>query len=134
MEAVGVRLMSADQANLRALHERLDVHFSALRIERDQRGGGKPIFVLEHGLNEEERTDLKANVQELIKRGQPVGQAWLPIVVYAAEVGYRYKGEEYWQTFEAETPGWTAFGERDYVRESFRLFAKRFRGAEPSGR
>ncbi len=119
---------------VRALDERLAKHFQNLRHERSQSGGGRPIFALEHGLNREQREDLQANVQELIKSGQPVGEAWLPLVVYAAEVGYRYEGEEYWQTFESETPGWTAFGTRDYVRESFRMFAKRFGGAEPSGR
>jgi hypothetical protein len=118
---------------VRALHERLDQHFRDLRNARDQRGG-RSVFALEHGLNTVERDDLQARVRELIKSREPGGRWWLPIVVYAAEVGYRYKGEEYWQTFENETPGWTAVGDRDYVRESFRLFAKGYGGAEPSGR
>jgi hypothetical protein len=119
---------------VRGLHERLDRHFQDLRTQRNQHGGGKPIFALEHGLNGEERTELEVNVRELIKNGQPVGRSWLPLVLYSAEIGYRYAGEEYWQTFETETPGWTVFGERDYVRETFRMFATRFGGAQPSGR
>ena len=27
-------------------------------------------------------------------------------IVYSSELGYRYSGDEYWQTFERETPGW----------------------------
>src|SRR5260370_19863272 len=101
--------------HVRALHERFEGHFRDLRTQRNKYGGGKPIFALEHGLNGEERTELEANVRELIRSGQPVGQSWLPLVAYSAEIGYRYAGEEYWQTFETETPGWTVFGERDYV-------------------
>jgi hypothetical protein len=35
--------------------------------------------------------------------------------VYATEFGYGYAGEEYWQTFQAETPNWS--GERDWLRD-----------------
>jgi len=57
----------------------------------------------------------------------------LSLLVYAAEVGYRYEGEEYWQTFEATTPGWTRYGNRTWLRERFKEFASTFGGAQPQG-
>jgi hypothetical protein len=59
--------------------------------------------------------------------------AWLPTVVYAAEIGYSYAGDEYWQTFEASTPGWAEYGDRQYIRDRFKAFRERFNGAAPSG-
>jgi hypothetical protein len=57
----------------------------------------------------------------------------LPWIVYAAEIGYRYEGDEYWQTFEAETPGWLEFGHRSWIRDRFMDFSNRFGGAKPTG-
>jgi hypothetical protein len=50
-------------------------------------------------------------------------------------MGYAYSGDEYWQTFEAETPSWAEYGDdgRQYVRRQFRLFTDTFGGATPSG-
>jgi hypothetical protein len=36
-------------------------------------------------------------------------------VVYAAEIGYNYAGEEYWQTFASSTPGWAESGNHQYI-------------------
>jgi len=119
--------------SLQVLHDLLMSHFQGLRQERDLRGGGKPIFALEHGLTLAEIADLQVLVRASLKDGAPSPKWWLPIVIYAAEVGYRYSGDEYWQTFEAETPGWTEHGDRNYVRDKFLEFANRFGGARPSG-
>ena len=58
----------------------------------------------------------------------------LPWVVYASEIGYRYAGDEYWQTFEAETRGWRYRGDRNWIRRRFVDFQARFGGAKPSGK
>ena len=58
----------------------------------------------------------------------------LPNLVYAAELGYNYDGEEYWQSFENRTPGWSARGDREWIRSCFFRFQKEFLGAIPTGR
>jgi len=119
--------------NLTVLHQRLEAHFLALRSRRDKWGLGIPIFALEHGLTEVELTLLKASVVASVQRGHLPRFSWLPFVVYAAETGYEYSGDEYWQTFTARTPGWAKHGDREYIRTSFLKFAEQFGGARPSG-
>ena len=118
---------------LREFHERLESHFGQLRTERNQLGQNRPIFALEHGLNDVEVVDLKAYVRGTLRSGSRPSRWWLPMVAYAAEVGYRYTGDEYWQTFEAETPGWIEHGDRQYIRQRFQDFSERFGGAQPTG-
>jgi hypothetical protein len=118
---------------LSALHGRLEAHFGSLRTRRDDRGRGAPIFALEHGLSEAELALLTAEVQLAVRRGQLPEKSWLPFVVYAAEVGYKYSGDEYWQTFEAQTPHWVENGDRYYIRRKFLQFKDSFHAAEPTG-
>jgi hypothetical protein len=118
---------------LSVLHERLETHFGSLRTHRDERGHGAPIFALEHGLSEAELALLNAEVQLAVRRGQLPEKSWLPFVIYAAEIGYEYSGDEYWQTFEEQTPHWAENGDRHYIRRKFHKFKDQFRGAEPTG-
>lgn len=115
------------------LHQRLEAHFDHLRARRDESAPGTPLFALEHGLSGGELTLLHSEVIAAVQRGRLPRGAWLPFIVYAAEVGYEYAGEEYWQTFEARTPRWAERGDRDYIRTKFKEFQRRFRAAEPSG-
>lgn len=111
----------------------LEEHFTQLRASRTSRVGDKPIFVLEHGLSEAKIAELRGEILAAILKTTPNTSNYLPWVVYATEVGYRYSGTEYWQTFEADTPGWTARGDRGWIRRSFEKFHKTFGGAKPSG-
>lgn len=120
-------------SRLDEIHERLLAHFSGMRAERDVHGEGKPLFALEHGLDRDEVTDLQDVVQEAILSIGLSTSAWLPYIVYAAEVGYSYTGEEYWQTFERTTPGWYGDNYRQWLRRRFRTFADQFGGARPTG-
>jgi hypothetical protein len=115
------------------LHERLESHYSALRDRRDEATGGAPIFALEHSLSEPELALLKAEVCTTVRRAELPRDHWLPFVVYAAEIGYEYSGDEYWQTFADRTPRWAQNGDRHYIRRTFREFRDRFDGARPSG-
>ena len=124
---------SADQAALEALHARLHDHFTRLRQVRDRHGSYKPIFALEHDLTEAEFALLEAEVQMAVANGRLPRREWLPFVVYAAEIGYAYRGDEYWQTFEERTPGWEALDNRHYIRRRFEEFADAFGGALPTG-
>jgi hypothetical protein len=58
--------------------------------------------------------------------------SWLPFVVYAAEMGYGYVGDEYWTTFSSLTPRWTS-RERSTIRDWFLRFHERYGGARPTG-
>ena len=115
-------------------HRHLDRHFAELRASRDkQRSSGAPIFALEHGLSADDIRALQLSVRESIVNEAPDSSHALAWVVYATELGYRYSGDEYWQTFEAETPCWVVRGRREWIRECFRRFQKTFGGAQPTG-
>jgi hypothetical protein len=116
---------------LLSLHERLEAHFLTLHARRAPTGS--PTFALEHGLSIAELALLKERVAWSVKRGRVPGEHWLPLIVYASEIGYAYSGDEFWQTFEAVTPGWAEHGDRQLLRARFRRFMQSFGGAEPSG-
>ncbi len=121
---------------IEAWHSKLDSHFTALRRARDVHSPSSPVFALEHGLDlQEELPELESVVRKVVEGSRLPSQAWLPIIVYAAEIGYRYKGDEYWPVFEEETPGWKRRGSsgREYIRRKYELFAGAYGGARPSG-
>jgi hypothetical protein len=120
-------------AGLNLLHDRLESHFRSLRHNRDTIGEGTPIFALEHGLSELEVELLKAGICEVVRQGHLPRQSWLPFIVYAAEIGYEYSGDEYWQTFATRTPCWLESGDRQFIRQSFEKFSRQFGGARPVG-
>ena len=117
-------------------HSQLHDHFSRLRAVRDSFRPDSPVFALEHGLDlEEELPALKDAVRAAVAGGRLPSHAGLPLVVYAAEIGYRYQGDEYWPVFEEETPGWQRRGAagRRNIRTKYEVFATTFGGARPSG-
>lgn len=117
---------------LREWHEFLDGHFKALHEKR--RGQAeRPVFALEHGLEGAQLTDLARAVREHIRQASPANKYWLPWVIYAAEVGYEYEGDEYWPPFVAKTPGWVEYGNREFIRDKFREFQRKYGGFKPSG-
>lgn len=114
---------------------RLQRHFEALRRERTALPGeARAVFALEHGLETADRLDLCRAVRSHIAVDEPRPFHVLPWVVYAAEVGYEYSGDEYWKTFEQITPGWNKYGDRELIRNFFVTFASQFGGVRPSGR
>lgn len=119
--------------NLTEWNSRLQHHFEELRRQRLAAAGDQPIFVLEHGLGPLEVQDLTTEIRSHIAASPPDDGHGLPWIVYAAELGYRYSGDEYWQTFEEETPGWLARGDRYWIRRCFQRFHKQLGGAKPSG-
>lgn len=113
---------------------RLVVHFRDLHNRRVALSGNRPIFGLEHELTEPEFQSLKNEIFNHICKSQPVDEHSLVWVVYASEIGYRYSGDEYWQTFEQRTQGWNRFGSREWLRSCFLSFHQKYGGAYPSGR
>jgi hypothetical protein len=110
-------------------NQRLAEHFGELARVRKE----IPLFALEHGLTQAEVQALSERVRAHIRVAAPVKEHALAWTAYAAEIGYGYAGDEYWQTFEAKTPGWTERGDRGWIRDAFVAFRRKFAGAEPSG-
>ncbi|MCA9694665.1 MAG: hypothetical protein KC636_34115 [Myxococcales bacterium] len=119
--------------DLASWHARLSQHFAQLRAIRQAAGGERPIFALEHGLEEAEIQAVEAAVRTHISHTAPSKNHALPWIVYAAEIGYSYSGDEYWQTFEKQTPGWTERGNRYWIRDRYQEFKRTYGGAQPSG-
>ena len=121
------------QMGLEEWQVRLASHFAMLRDSRRARGIAEPLFGLEHGLTQAEVQELERAVRSHIAHCRPSQNHWLAWIVYSAELGYRYSGDEYWQTFEQETPGWLRNGDRYRIRDFYQRFAREFGGAVPSG-
>ncbi len=124
----------ASDMSLENWHTRLHKHFATLAGQRAAHG--RAVFALEHGLQDNEIQALEADVRESLKVRSPSEAFWLPWVVYATEVGYKYEGEEYWQTFERTTPGWTTCQAkpREWLRDRFVGFHMTYKGLRPIGR
>jgi hypothetical protein len=118
---------------LGSLQIRLNNHFSNLHRLRIKESPDRQVFALEHGLSMPEIQMLKAAVRADIANKEPSWEQRLPWIVYAAEIGYGFTGDEYWQTFEQKTPGWVTKGDRYWIRDCFRSFQKEFGGAVPRG-
>ncbi len=124
--------MSVD-SELEEWQVRLMSHFEGLREQRAFRVDPNPIFALEHGLSEREVQELSSVLHAHIATRQPSCRHTMVWIVYASELGYRYSGDEFWQTFERETPGWSTFGNRYWLRGCYYQFQREFNGAKPSG-
>src|SRR5215813_469075 len=115
-------------------NERLSGQFAEVRRSRQARATELPLFALEHGLNQTEIQDLSTAIRAHVQHTPPTPKHELAWIVYAAEIGYRYSGDQYWQTFEAETPGWAIRADRSWLRDCFHRFHRKFGGVKPSGR
>jgi hypothetical protein len=120
---------------LEYLYRKLDAQFRHLREHRQGMDPVSPVFALEHDLGQAELDLLKTAVRAAVHQGLGARPRrwWLPFVVYAAEVGYDYEGDEYWPSFEAATPTWGVNGDRQYIKTSFVRFADQYGGAVPTG-
>jgi hypothetical protein len=106
---------------LEYLHRNLDTYFLSLRNLRQQLEPASPVFALEHDLGDTDLALLESMVRSAVVQGfgARFRHWWLPFVVYAAESGYGYVGDENWPTFESSTPGWRSCGDRDRIRAWF---------------
>ena len=109
--------------------ERLERHFASLA--RTRADSGFPIFALEHGLSQEEFDHIAPALRPLLKHRRTL-PCWLLWVVYATELGYGYAGDEYWSSFQEQTPEWE-YQDRDRIKPWFRKFHQSYRGVVPSG-
>lgn len=115
--------------DLGSWNRRLAEHFENLMKDRED----IPIFALEHGLSQAEVLALSDTIRAQIRFSSPRREHPLVWTTYAVEIGYGYAGDEYWQTFEEKTPGWTEHGDRGWIRDAFLYFHKKYSGAAPTG-
>lgn len=110
--------------------ERLERHFESLaRLREDS---GLPLFALEHGLAEEQLAEISALLRARLAASSRLSAHWLLWVIHAAESGYGYTGDEYWLSFENQTPGWQ-FTDRYRIAQWFSKFRNTYHGVTPSG-
>ena len=110
--------------------DRMERHFSVLAEQR--LAMGLPLFALEHGLSDSELDEISGQLRLCLKNGLRLAPYWLLWTIYAAERGYTYGGDEYWQSFEEITPGWDS-SDRYRVSAWFSKFQRIYNGVVPSG-
>ena len=119
--------------NLNEWQERLSTQFARLRDERVDKGQYGTIYALEHGLDSSEVEELSQQVRLFLRNSRPAERHYLAWAVYSAEIGYRYSGEEYWDTFSEFTPHWDN-SYRNYIRDAYLEFHRVFKATRPRGR
>lgn len=90
---------------LKDRHQALASHFADLALSRGQ----LPLFAIEHGLDEAALSGLRAAVSRNLEadpqlQGATWSWAYLPLLVVATEVGYRYRGTgtDFWPVLAQE--------------------------------
>src|SRR5438034_1098463 len=109
--------------------DRLASHFSELHARRSS---GLALFALEHGLGEAELGSIRRVLVDGAPSRTERASHSLLWVVHATEVAYEYAGDEFWQSFERQTPGWDN-RLRPWIREIFHEFSRQYGGPQPSG-
>lgn len=119
---------------LKDRHEALADHFADLAGARDQ----LPLFAIEHGLDEAALKGLRTAVSgQLEADPQLQGAAWswsyLPLLVMATEVGYRYRGTgtDFWPILAQELGVEAGSAFRSGLSRLFDLGHRNFRLARP---
>lgn len=114
-------------------HKSLDAHFSNLSRERGPLG--YPVYAFEHGMDATQIAEIRQELLRELARSKLLSRDyWLLWTVLAAEVGYNYDGDEYWDSFQSDIPIKITLSDREIFRDWFRSFAKRFNGFRPTGR
>jgi hypothetical protein len=115
---------------LKQWQDDLFVHFNQLHQSR--KNSGLSVFALEHGIAKTHLQYIFDKLKQELNANKVNRSNWLLWVVYATELGYNYDGDEYWQSFQDQTPNWN-FNLREDIRWAFTEFHKRLGGVKPSG-
>src|SRR5258708_22388362 len=108
---------------------RLEKHFTQLAASHAVTG--VPLFALEHDLDKAQLDEVASRLRERLAASHQLSSHWLLWVIYATELGYGYDGEEYWQSFEEETPHWRENVDRPFLRRWFQKFQTTYKGYLP---
>lgn len=112
----------------RQLHER----FTELAAMRKPLG--YPVYALEHEIEDGKVEEIAEAASRELRQTGLRNAHWLVWTALAAEVGYRYAGEEYWPALERARGEWQANNHRDQLRAWFRNFHRTYGGPVPKGR
>src|SRR5258708_23278108 len=110
---------------------RLEKHFAQLAASHAVMG--VPLFALEHDLDKAELDEIASLLRERLTAGHQLSNHWLLWVIYATELGYGYDGEEYWHSFEDDTPHCREHVHRRLLRRWFQKFQTTYKGYVPHG-
>ena len=116
--------------SLEEYQERVKRHFESLARFRE--GSGFQVFAIEHGLGENEIEEMLSLLRQSLRSRPSLSSHWLLWVIYATELGYSYEGDEYWPSFESQTPEWGS-GDRYEFIQMFTQFQEMYDGVKPSG-
>ncbi|WP_156829274.1 hypothetical protein [Amorphus coralli] len=115
-------------------HQALAEHF----LDLAQTRGQLPVFAIEHGLDDPAVEELRKAVSRQIEEDpQLAGAAWawnyLPLLVIATEVGYRYRGTgtDFWPVLSQELGVETGPAFRSGLSRLFELGHNKLRLARP---
>lgn len=124
--------MTQVTASLDKWQQKLEAHFKALAEER--RASALPVFAIEHELGSDAVEEIAGGLRSQLAWHAPLDPHWLLWVVYAAEMGYDYDGDEFWSSFERRTPNWRVdINRRQSLRHWFLKFHKTYAGLSPTG-
>ena len=112
------------------LEGKLRSHFEDLASKR---GVEKPVFAIEHGLDQDTRHNLSENIKAFSTRYRPHSVHRLCWIVFASEIGYQFDGMDYWEPFEAALGCAFSQTDRQTIKRYFLWFQKGFNGVVPEG-
>ncbi len=125
---------NASLYRLRQIESELLPHFGKLLQARDE----KPIFLIEHGLDVEQLTELRHHVGVHARLVGLSRERWiaatLPLAIVITETGYRYSGTgtEFWPKLAEEIHAEITTSERNSIREMFQDLSKRLHFVAPN--
>ena len=114
------------------IHRKLDERYHKLKDSRKS-----PIYFIEHGLSQREVDHVVEEIR-LLLNSYPIECKWwdanyLPLIVAATEVGYRYRGNgtDFWPNIEDRFGVPVNVNDRHRIRRHFHKASSIYRGAQP---
>lgn len=119
-------------STLEEWQRQLASHFEDVTLKKRDLPHEPVTFALEHGLNDSALNALSRAIQVAVNSRDLSEDHYLCWTTYASEIGYGYAGDQYWHTFEQQTPGWDQ-RDRQFIKSCFRKFSTKYNGAVPRG-
>lgn len=117
---------------LTELQTHLQERFAELAAQR--RDLKYPVYGIEHGIDELTLRNAQSEARLHLRRLAPLPEHWLVWIALAAEAGYAFSGDEFWQPFEAEPGQWAGSERRRLLRSFYERFCLQYGGPRPVGR
>lgn len=125
-------MSSVVQCSLGEWQERLVANFDEVALRKLELPQEPVTFALEHRLSNTDIVGMRTALHNAVAKRKLSAKHYLCWAAYAAEIGYLFAGDEYWQTFEEQTPRWN-HRNRPFIRTCLQKFSEQYHGAKPSG-